>query len=775
MEKVHNGEWYLYALFFEIDCFWQRISAKEQTTLISPQVLKNALGIPEVLPATITEKLEMAAALSLGCNLATYQTQRKRLNQKMYLLPILERLGSAQGENKYKKIFQPFSISMEKMNFPQDQQEANSNLIADTWRHFSEAIMDHMQKNKGQDRIILAENVLYIFQHHTSFIPTYFFTPTISYYHHSKTLAAFATCDSTKYLLVGADMSGVQNFIYDIISKNAAKNLKGRSFYLQLLVENVCQEILDELNLFRCHVVYASGGGFYLIAPDTEEVVKTLRRIEVELSKKILETHSTRLYLSLGYTSFEAEELLQEDGLNAIRNRLANQISQKKSRRYATAIKASNVFQSFFEPSDVGGLQMRDAITNDEFKKGESPSYLDDQNTLAVRPVTMQQIELGKRLKRADFWWSSREKLLGNRLMALRPCQLNYEHLIAVKDKKVKTTNGLMRKISINKLPQQNSADLNTIQGFTFYGGNDFPTEIATDNQEVALPKEFSQLAGDGKFKRIGVLRMDVDNLGERFLSGIEASKRTFSNLSTLSGQLDLFFKGYLNKIWKDQYQDDTMILYSGGDDLFIVGRWDRTIQFARDIRNAFSTWTADNPMLSLSGGIVIVSPKFPIAQSALLAAKAEKKAKNYRYKDQTKNAFTLLGKALSWEHDFILVEQVKNRLNHFIQKGTLSKNFLGHIMQYAAEREEEIAQDKTERWRWMLIYYLAQTRSKMNKELIAEKQFIDELKDSVFSDSHLWENTNTRQSLKSPYCFLELLALAARWANLERRSNETE
>ena len=42
------------------------------------------------------------------------------------------------------------------------------------------------------------------------------------------------------FLLIGGDLSGVQRFIYTISSKGALKSLKGRSFFLELLVDCVC-------------------------------------------------------------------------------------------------------------------------------------------------------------------------------------------------------------------------------------------------------------------------------------------------------------------------------------------------------------------------------------------------------------------------------------------------------------------------------------------------------------------------------------------------------
>ena len=68
-------------------------------------------------------------------------------------------------------------------------------------------------------------------------------------------------------LLIGGDISGIQKFIYTIASKKAAKTLRGRSFYLQLLTEAVLRFVLGELELPYTNVIYAGGGHFFLLAP----------------------------------------------------------------------------------------------------------------------------------------------------------------------------------------------------------------------------------------------------------------------------------------------------------------------------------------------------------------------------------------------------------------------------------------------------------------------------------------------------------------------------
>ena len=88
---------------------------------------------------------------------------------------------------------------------------------------------------------------------------------------------------------------------------------------------------------------------------------------------------------------------------------------------------------------------------------------------------------------------------------------------------------------------------------------------------------------------------------------------KSFAAYSTLSFLLDYFFSGYLNTIRNSaDFKNDVNIIYSGGDDVFAVGRWDKLISFAHKIRLEFERFVG-RPDISISGGIAIVGEKFPI------------------------------------------------------------------------------------------------------------------------------------------------------------------
>jgi len=153
--------------------------------------------------------------------------------------------------------------------------------------------------------------LLNVLQKHTTTIPSGF-DKHIPFYDDVKIKAAIAVClkeyetsggdieEDTALLLVGGSISGIQDFIYDIISKNASKNLKGRSFYLQMIVDTVLQKVLAKLNLYQANIIYASGGGFFILAPNTSKVKHQLASLEQEIADKLFKVHQTQLFLAMG-------------------------------------------------------------------------------------------------------------------------------------------------------------------------------------------------------------------------------------------------------------------------------------------------------------------------------------------------------------------------------------------------------------------------------------------------------------------------------------------
>ena len=85
-----------------------------------------------------------------------------------------------------------------------------------------------------------------------------------------------------------------------------------------------------------------------------------------------------------------------------------------------------------------------------------------------------------------------------------------------------------------------------------------------------------------------------MDNLGQAFVAGFEDKNTSISRTTTFSRKLSEFFKLHINYILRNPefhlgkdapQQRNALIVYSGGDDVFLIGAWDDVIGFAVDLQ----------------------------------------------------------------------------------------------------------------------------------------------------------------------------------------------
>jgi hypothetical protein len=146
---------------------------------------------------------------------------------------------------------------------------------------------------------------------------------------------------------------------------------------------------------------------------------------------------------------------------------------------------------------------------------------------------------------------------------------------------------------------------------------------------------------------RLAVLRADVDNLGKVFEQGLPPNQQTLSRLSALSRSLRDFFCGYLTKEIISKWGEDVHIVFSGGDDVFMVGAFYKIPEVANFLRSELTSYACGNPKTTMSAGIEVQKANSPLLLTARRALDAEQEAKQFR---PEKNAVCLFGTPLSWE-----------------------------------------------------------------------------------------------------------------------------
>lgn len=477
--------------------------------------------------------------------------------------------------------------------------------------------------------------------------------PEISLFHHLKSTCAIATClyDLNKdeneideiikslknifegreedekvltkndFILLKGDISGIQDFIYSVTTEKALKGLRGRSFYLQLISEIIANRILDEFDLTCVNLMYLGGGGFAILLPNLEDIKSKIENLAKEIDEVIFKSHKGKLGIVVASSEFSYFDFISN--FKEIFAKIGEKLVIEKRRKFRHIL-SSEIFKPYPEKIDkeMSGCE----ICGEEIENGEKCGLCESFERLAseiktTNLIVMRKINNSVKIPVQVKDWSEIFKSLG------------YE--IHFKD-----LNGGI-KFSIN-----NSDFLkNNCDGFRFE---------AIYSPEGTLEDLCKKAVG---IKKWGVLKMDVDKLGEIFKTGIK--NLTISRYNMLSYAFSLFFSLGIRYIVEKYHKNRCCVVYSGGDDLFIIAPWSDVPDIAETIYKKFREYTCEHPQITISGGIFIApSSGFPVYRAALECGQAEEKAKTGE-----KNKITFLGTDLKWDEEFKKVKKVKDKL----------------------------------------------------------------------------------------------------------------
>ena len=596
----------------------------------------------ELMNASIADN-SFAYITYIADNIASAADRRKKDDSEIGFdinVPLESVFNILNGNNKkyhYKKDI----LNTESINFPTDEEEKFDEYF---YKKIKENITDNLSGIYYSDEYI--NSLLQILEANLTYIPSSTAVDEladISLYDHLKITAAISSCiyeylcenqienyrqelfenskefyEKKVFLMYSIDISGIQKFIYTIHSEGALKMLRARSFYLEIMMESVIDNLSERLGLSRANLIYSGGGHCYILLSNTEKTKSILEEFEKELNLWLLHNFDISLYVAGGYSECSAQDLKNNPSgsYKEIYRNLNNMISRKKAKRYGKQ-------ELLYLNSASGGIHDR------ECKICKRTGNLNDENECFI---CASIASMSKNILYTDFFTitSKEEK---NSVPLPFGCYLVADDEISLK-KRMEKDDYYIRSYSKNKL----------------FSGRHLTTKLWVGNYTTG--ETFEELAKKSEgVRRIGIIRADIDNLGKAFVSGFEndASKDryvTISRTATLSRHLSLFFKCYINNILSNpEYTVDNTkktvrnatIVYSGGDDLFIVGSWNDIVEIAVDINNQFEKYTEGT--LTLSAGIGIYHAGFPIKVSADEVADLEEESKRY----PKKNAVTFL------------------------------------------------------------------------------------------------------------------------------------
>ena len=593
------------------------------------------------------------------------------------LLSVLSRVDIGKGKCPDGVFYYPPGAINANTPFPSATELDEDEMVqlhADAWKAF----LDDVQKLPDVSPKALIETFQTVMEKHTSRVASagYKTVPDISLYDHSRSVAAFASCqegaghDAKKpFLAIQGDVSGIQKFIYKLAApdeggtKRTAKRLRGRSFYVWLLTETVATLYLQRLQLYRTNLIFSSGGHFLILAPNTESNRKICTELEKEVNKWLYKSLKGDLGMVIATETFDSEEVKD---FAALISRMGRKVALEKQRKFRSVLDAQ-----FFEPKSEPGKKDSCPVCQADFLKNADPicekclSHVElgqqivSSNWLVRLEGQAPEGQWIKDFAEFDTYWalSENEDALYGLLNGLDPAMVSHIVVYRLND-----TNFLIDKLI--KLVEDRG--LSTTFGYRFLG-NYAP-------QDSEGPKDFEELAkmDSEQYPLLGIVRMDVDSLGLVFQIGL-GDRKSLSRLSTLSREMDLFFQGYINKLAREH---GMYVTYSGGDDLFMVGSWVNALSFAQAIRKDFKQFSCDNPNLSISGGIFLCKEHFPINRAAELCAKAEETAKQHHGKD----AVHAFGLTVKWQRFEELME-FGEELYALCEKKKLPRSLVHHLI----------------------------------------------------------------------------------------------
>ncbi|MBO8169050.1 MAG: type III-A CRISPR-associated protein Cas10/Csm1 [Thermoanaerobacteraceae bacterium] len=587
------------------------------------------------------------------------------------------RQGVQDGTVGYKKL--RFDVISDSYPVSRDSEAILEGDYQQWWNEFKQKITATLaRKDSGLKKFY---QLYHLLQRYTQTIPSaaYYSSPTISLFDHSKATAAIASAfyrqgldketlesmhrallpggkkkdkNEPMLLLVSGDISGIQDFVFDITSKGAAKGLRGRSFYLSVLCDAIANYILYQERLFPCNILYSGGGHFYLLLPVSAR--SRLADYKKHVDEILYRAHRGKLAVILSSVSLTLSDFDRRTFGSKWKE--VGALSQKeKNRKFLELIKQApeRVLGPVYEGQEVCVLCGSTVkTTQDKCSFCESFEELGDK-IARQHPYVL------------EYFFSPRETSTMNNVSDVLTA-LGYRLEFAEKPDN-RAIVSVINSTSVEKY----QADK------TYWLANVAPLK---SEGRIATFEEIAQSStGDNMW---GVLRGDVDNLGRVFSEGL-GEDRSISKIAALSREISFFFSAIFNQICL-RHRDSVYVIYAGGDDFFLVGSWSVLPAVAAEINQEFRRYCSNNPHLTLSCAISIAPgityPLFKVAHTA--GEELDRKAKSIREvgdSSHEKDSICFLGHAFSWD-ELGELKEVKDLIVKAIGTEGVSKALITYI-----------------------------------------------------------------------------------------------
>ncbi|MEA1986842.1 MAG: type III-A CRISPR-associated protein Cas10/Csm1 [Candidatus Marinimicrobia bacterium] len=685
--------------------------------------------------------------------LASSERVKDEKNTMQYNTVQLRSIFGTLNEESHRKFYPLMELDFENL-LPDDKDEEYTR---GSYNKLSENMLNDLGKVKDKD------DLYYTLQKYFSLVPaqTTKNDPDISLFDHSKLTSAIAVClyleyennklDDEKlktiiknynnkdlsdehFILINGDLSGIQDYIFNIPSKGAAKSLKGRSTYIILLMEAISNYIINQLGLEKANIIYNGGGNFYILAP--KSVSGEVANLRNEVNQILFDIHSGKIFCNIEYADIKLYEFKNFKDV-------WKRVSEKTGRSKLNKLNGiwEEKYEAIFEPKGL-------IKENNYCSVCHSTKELDIYDDSKLCSLCYSMEELTKQISKAKSI-SIKEAVEKTENTTYKTALENFGYVFHFSNKIISKKAYILNEFGNNENLKWK------------LGAFNLPLD---ENKNL---KTFNQLAENGK---LAYLKLDVDNLGKLFISGLV--NPSLSRMSTLSRFLKIFFEGFLpNYIKELGLKDEIYILFSGGDDTFLIGSVKTILDFSSKLRAKFNEFVCGNSTITFSAGIGIFRYNFPIVKATQITEQLLENAKELVYPEDLesgnniprKDKVTILDEVFTWnEFEYLLelfhifkdiVNENSSESRGILQKLINSTKGFKPLLDSA--QRGELSSQRIWRLRYFLRDVTKDTKDRIIK--IYEKMWMDNL---------YIDKENKKNEIKNH----QLITVAAKLADLQTR-----
>lgn len=589
--------------------------------------------------------------------------------------------------------------------------------------------------NAEKDKSILMTSAALdsVFFKYLSNIPAFYTgdNDDISLYEYAKVVSAFSSAgymqkDSLngKFALIRGDFFSIQSFIFnkDAASKNPANSLRGKSFYVSLMSDIASLNVLETLNLPYFNLMMNAAGQFVILSDYNDEISQKLLALKNEMEIWLYNKYYASVSMGLSVLACSIDDF-NSSKFNLLLLKLLGEKEKSKATRFNLIEDKPYIFADYYKH-----------FTENSSKCEYCGIMPKKDNKFSACDNCLLYLQYGQNLRTSKY------------LYIIKNENGEFFNKYSISFDENKKADAFMRM----HIDMQDKAD----KSYNYQDVIHYRSYVAVDNDVIRSFADIAAYSIDKSGANIlAVLKADVDNLGLIFACGLSEKdsngkvtrgRLTFSRTNMLSRLIHNFFSYHLYMIMQEK-KLNIYTVFAGGDDLFLVGRYDEVIKTAKILYDEFERFTNKNKEITISCGIGFYNDSSPVWFMAEDAESRLENAKHYRAKGQEKSIIKGNISLLYGEYNYktflkeyaIFQEKIKYYDKHIdVSHGLLYKlmNYCDMKIEYEKEQKDNTGNINLNNllWRSHFHYVLGKLSVKNIPKGVNVKEFTDSIKKEI-------------------------------------------